>query len=116
MHSIFSLILGGVIAAQPALDARIASSKAQHPEAFARVSAAVARASDLDRAKRGNFASMSPLLRAAGPDAGPALVEPLLHPERFAMPAEKSARIALRAGLIEAAGALSDPSMAPLWR
>jgi hypothetical protein len=59
---------------------------------------------------------MSPMFRAIGPDAGPALLEPLVHPERFTMPKEESARIAVRAGLIEAAGALSIADAAPIWR
>lgn len=118
MHSLVLsfVLLATPIATQPTLDANIASSKIHHPETFARVSSIMSRASELDQRKRGPFAAMGPMLRATGPDAGPALMEPLVHPERFTMPAEESARIALRVGLIEAAGALADPNAAPLWK
>ncbi len=97
-------------------DTTIAAERVRHPVAFSRVASVIKSADSLDAQKRGRFAPMSPQLRAIGPDAGPALLEPLVHPERFAMPKEESAKIALRAGLIEAAGALSIADAAPLWR
>lgn len=99
-----------------AFDATIANERVRHPVAFSRVASVIKSADSMDAQKRGRFAPMTPQLRAIGPDAGPALIEPLVHPERFTMPKEESARIALRAGLIEAAGSLGDPSAAPLWR
>jgi hypothetical protein len=113
-HLLLVLVLFGAPIAS--IDRSILSAKSQHPETFARVASIVSRADKLDHHKRGPFASMGPMFRSLGPNAGPALMEPLLHPERFAMPKEERARVALRVGLIEAAGALSDPSAAPLWR
>lgn len=99
-----------------AFDATIANERVRHPVAFSRVASVIKSADSMDAQKRGRFVPMTPQLRAIGPDAGPALIEPLVHPERFTMPKEESARIALRAGLIEAAGSLGDSSAAPLWR
>jgi len=45
-----------------------------------------------------------------------ALLEPLVAPQRFTMPTSETARIALRAGLLEAAGDLKDPAAAPVYR
>jgi len=117
MHSVvLSLVLLAAPIATQNFDAQIASSKIHHPETFTRVSSIVSKASELDQKKRGRFAPMTPMFRALGSDAGPALIEPLVHPERFTIPSEESARISLRAGLIEAAGSLADPANASLWR
>lgn len=101
---------------QISFDSTIAAERVRHPVAFSRVASVIKSADEADRNKRGRFAPMSPMFRAIGPDAGPALLEPLVHPERFTMPKEETARIAVRAGLIEAAGALSISDAAPLWR
>lgn len=106
-------------AAHARLDAGIAKARRDSPAAFGDVAAIVARADALDHAKRGRFYPMTPLLRDATrgrPGASLALLEPLLFPERFTMPASESARIALRAGLIEASGDLRDPAAAPVYR
>ena len=134
LHKVFVVAIVGAIAtnagaAQPSLldvpltaatraplAQAIAADKAKNPQAFARVSAIVSSAPELDRRKRGRYAPIGSMLRALGPTARLALLEPLVHPERFVMPAEDSARVALRAGLIEAAGATGDASAAPLWR
>jgi hypothetical protein len=108
--------LDAPIARATQFDATIANERVRHPVAFSRVASVIKSADSMDAQKRGRFAPMSPQLRAIGPDAGPALLEPLVHPERFAMPKEETAKIALRAGLIEAAGSLGMTDAAPLWR
>jgi hypothetical protein len=108
--------LDAPIARATQFDGAIAVERVRHPVAFSRVASVIKSADSMDAQKRGRFAPMSPQLRAIGPDAGPALLEPLVHPERFTMPKEESAKIALRAGLIEAAGSLAMTDAAPLWR
>ena len=117
---VFSLALAGSVAAAPAsLDASVARARREAPATFAGVASVVARADALDRSKRGRFFPMTPLLRSVTrgrPNAALALLEPLVFPERFTMPISQSARIALRAGLIEASGDLRDPAAAPVYR
>jgi hypothetical protein len=106
-------------AARARLASSIAAAHARDPGVFATVRDVVAHADALDHHKQGRFFPMAPLLRGAvrgHPGAAMALLEPLLAPERFAIPRSASARVALRAGLLEAAGDRRDPAAAPVFR
>ncbi len=101
------------------LSVSMAAAHARDPAMFDAVRAIVSRADELDHHKRGRFYPMTPLLRGtthghAG--AAMALLEPIASPDRFPMPRSETARIALRAGLIEAAGDAKDPNAAPVLR
>ncbi len=105
--------------ARARLETAITAARAHEPATFDAVRTIVTRADELDRQKRGRFYPMTPILRGvthghAG--SAMALLEPLVAPERFTMPRSESARIALRAGLIEAAGDQKDPAAAPVYR
>lgn len=103
-----------------ALARAIAAAKLDAPQVASGVETLTARADELDRRKRGRFAAMTPLFRGLVRDAQghPALLllEPLIFPERFTQPQSPTAVIALRAGLIEAAGDLKDAAAVPLYR
>jgi hypothetical protein len=101
------------------LEANIQSAHARDAATFDAIKSVVAQADALDRQKRGRFYPMTSLLRGVvrgHPNAAMALLEPLVAPQRFTMPSSESARIALRAGLLEAAGDLKDPAAAPVYR
>src|SRR5438445_5215964 len=105
--------------ARSRLETSIQSARARDATTFDAVRGVVARADALDHEKRGRFYPMTSLLRGvvrghAG--SAMALLEPLVAPERFTMPHSDSARIALRAGLLEAAGDSKDPAAAPVYR
>jgi hypothetical protein len=105
--------------ARAQLVASIAAAHGRDAGAFESVRTVVARADALDHTKQGRFYPMTALLRGvtrghAG--AALALLEPIVEPEHFTMPASSSARIALRAGLIEAAGDKKEPAVAPVFR
>ncbi len=104
--------------ARARLEASITTARSHEPQAFDTVRAIVARADDLDHQKRGRFYPMAALLRGStrGRQAAMALLEPIVSPERFTMPHVESARIALRAGLIEAAGDQKEQVAAPVFR
>jgi len=105
--------------ARTRLEASIQSARTRDAATFDAVRGVVAQADALDHRKRGRLYPMTPLLRGvARGHAGSAmaLLEPLVAPQRFAMPQSESARIALRAGLLEAAGDLKDPAAAPVYR
>ena len=106
-------------ASRARLETSIALARSREPSTFDAVRDLVAHADALDHRKQGRFVAMGPILRGttrghAG--AAMALLEPLVAPERFAMPASESARVALRAGLIEAAGDTRDAAAAPVYR
>jgi hypothetical protein len=96
------------------LAARIQSARQQHPDRFRALHAVTARAARLDAGKRGRLAPISPMLRALGPEA----LLPMLELIAFEAPARGTLRDtawrALRAGLLEAVGALRDPSARPV--
>jgi hypothetical protein len=101
------------------LEASISSARGRDSGAFDVVGSVVARADALDRQKHGRFYPMSALLREATrgrTGATLALLEPLLAPQRFVLPQTPSALIALRAGLIEAAGDGKELAAAPVFR
>jgi hypothetical protein len=105
--------------ARAQLESAIVSAHARDAGAFDAVRSVVARADELDHQRRGRFYPMATLLRGttrgrAG--AAFALLEPLIEPQHFAMPQSDSARIALRAGLLEAAGDRKEPAAAPVFR
>lgn len=105
--------------ARARLQTSITAAHAREPATFDAVRAIVARADELDQHKQGRLYPMTPLLRGVthGHAASSmALLEPLVAPQRFTMPSSEPARIALRAGLIEAAGDLKDPAAAPVFR
>lgn len=105
--------------ARTRLEASIHSAHARDVATFDAVRGVVAHADELDHQKRGRFYPMTSLLRGVvrgHPGSAMALLEPIIAPQRFTMPASESARIALRAGLLEAAGDLKDPAAAPVYR
>lgn len=110
-NSLVSVAIGADV--RKALDAAITADKVAHPDAFRTVANVVASADARDRRKRGLYAATAPLLHEVSLMA---LLEPLAFPERFSMPTGDAARISLRAGLLEAAGALRDAKAAPLFR
>lgn len=97
-------------------------ARTEVPSVFAAVKGVVARADQFDAKRRGRYFALTPQLRdlarsAQGkPGVALALLEPVVHPERFVMPTKESALVSLRAGLIEAAGDLKDPLVAPVLR
>lgn len=101
------------------LEAHIQTAHTRDAAIFDAVKSIVAQADALDHQKRGRFYPMTSILRGVvrgHPGSAMALLEPLVAPERFTMPRSESARIALRAGLLEAAGDLKDPAAAPVYR
>jgi len=101
------------------LQTSIAQARARDATAFDAVRGIVAHADALDHKRRGRFFPMTAVLRGTlrgRANAELALLEPLISPERFTLPTSDSARIALRAGLIEAAGDAKDPAAAPVFR
>jgi hypothetical protein len=110
-NSLVSVAIGSSVRTN--LDTEITAERKAHPEAFQAVAAVIASADARDLKKRGLYAATAPLLHNVSLLA---LLEPLAFPERFSMPSREAARISLRAGLLEAAGALRDPKAAPLFR
>ena len=105
--------------ARARLETNIAQARTREPSTFDAVRSVVAHADELDRRKQGRFAPMGPIFRGIArghAGAAMALLEPLVAPERFSLPSSDSARIALRAGLLEAAGDQRDPAAAPVFR
>ena len=105
--------------ARTRVEASIQSAHARDAATVDAVKRIVSRADELDHQKRGRFYPMTSLLRGVvrgHSGAAMALLEPLVAPERFTMPTSDSAKIALRAGLLEAAGDLKDPAAAPVYR
>jgi len=101
------------------LAASIAAAHARDSGVFDSVRTVVSRADALDHMKRGRFYPMTVLLRGVTRNhagAALALLEPIVAPERFTMPNSPSALIALRAGLIEAAGDKKELTAAPVFR
>lgn len=122
-RSFFILLFSLTAAAQgfdrAALERSVKQARTEAPEVFSRVRAVVAQADTLQRQSRGRLFPFPARFRAVThrqPGAAFALAEPLFAPERFPMPVVPEARLALRAGLLEAAGSLHEPSLAPLYR
>jgi hypothetical protein len=104
--------------ARSRFESAIVTAKARDNHPFTTVASIVAHADALDHEKRGRFYPMTSLLRGSTrgqATAALALLEPVIAPERFTMPQSESARIALRAGLIEAAGDKKEPLAAPIY-
>lgn len=97
-----------------ALLSRIAKARTEKPEAFVKVRGVVDLVPQLDRTRRGRFASISRQLKAIGADG----IAPMLEMLAVEGPARgqltDSGWVALRVGLIEAVGMHRDPSAAPV--
>ncbi len=92
----------------------IATARSEHPDAFKGLAELRDALPELDAAKRGRFAPMTPALKAVGRMS----IYPLL--EELAFSAEpqgdltNSAWLSWRVGLIEAVGSMRDPRAAPV--
>jgi len=97
-----------------ALTTSIEAAKKVHPEAFDSVRALSARAAEYDASRRGRMTPMGPRFKALGANALFAMLDVVAvdAPKRGDMP--DTAWIALRAGLIEAIGALRDSRARPV--
>lgn len=112
----------GVALAPSALDAKsrqsladaIADAKTKRPAAFARVGSLRLKMAELDEKKRGRLASVSPILKAMGPDALMPMLEELAFEATPRGKLTDSAWLAWRVALLEAVGALRDPRSAPV--
>jgi len=101
-------------AARVALMAAIAEARSRVPAAFAAIADLRSRLPDLDAARRGPIAPVTPLLRSLGPDAlMPMLAELALDALPRGALAD-AAWTAWRSGLIEAVGALRDTRAEPV--
>ncbi len=100
--------------AQQDLTARIAKARAKHPGAFKRVLDVVSRVPELDKRRRGPFATITLGLKGIGPDALMPMLEMLAvnGPARGKM--TPTAWTTLRVGLIEAVGIQRDPVAEPV--
>ena len=98
------------------LRAEVARARRETPQAFAALEEAIGRVEVLDSRKRGTLASVSPLFTQLGPQALWPMVERIAFDASLAQPARASAQLALKVGLVEAAGALKDPRLLPLWK
>lgn len=106
----------GVALAPSALDAKsrkgladdIADAKRNRPAVFARVGSLRLKMAELDDEKRGRLASVSPILKAMGPEALMPMLEELAFDAAPQGKLTDSAWLAWRVGLLEALGALRD--------
>lgn len=102
---------------QAVLQEQVARARLETPEAFTRLDVAAARVEVLDARKRGMLAPVSPALKDLGREALWPMVERLAFAtERLRQPSTEPARLALKVGLVEAAGELRDARLAPLWK
>lgn len=116
---VFSLGASAQSFDRAALERSVKQARAESPAVFSRVQQVVSEADALQRRARGRLFPFPSRFRAVTrkqPGAAFALAEPLFAPERFQLPVSPEARLALRAGLVEAAGSLREPSLAPLYR
>ncbi|MBX7114816.1 MAG: hypothetical protein K1X64_10870 [Myxococcaceae bacterium] len=108
------------VASKEHIAAVLGLAKLEAPRVATAVAAIVKRADTFDQKRRGRFFPMGPMLRQAarGATGHPALLllEPVIFPERFVRPQSPSAQVALRAGLLEAAGNFKDDLAAPVYR
>lgn len=97
-----------------ALQAAIASARAQNPAIFTRLADLPAVAADMDARKRGPLAPIAPRLKSLGPHALLPMLELLAFeaPERGEL--TDSAWTAMRASLLEAVGRLRDSRAEPV--
>ncbi|GHG94051.1 hypothetical protein [Comamonas sp. JC664] len=100
------------------LQEQIARARRTQPQAFLRFTIAASRVDALDAKKQATLAATAPGLRALGPEALWPMVERLAFPaqDKASLPMRESARLALTVGMVEAAGALRDVRLAPLWQ
>lgn len=97
------------------LEKEIARAKQVNPGAFSRVARVAQEAETLDARKRGRLAPISPILKRMGSEALWPMVERIAFKAEGG-PESESAKLALDVGLIEAAGALRDERLAPVWK
>jgi len=108
------LILLWLALAGGSIDSQIVAARQRHPAAFVRVERVLADVATLDAEKRGSLAVIGPRLHALGRQALWPLADEVLT-GRAGRGLPPSARLALEVGVIEAAGALRDERLAPLW-
>jgi hypothetical protein len=96
------------------LERRIASARAAHPDAFAAVAALRAELPQLDAYKRGRLPSITPALKALGPDALMAMLEEIAVDADPRGDLTDTAWLGWRVALLEAVGSLRDPRSAPV--
>jgi hypothetical protein len=99
---------------QTDLFAKIATARVKNPVAFKRVAEVVSRVPELDKQRRGPFATITLGLKRIGPDALMPMLEMLAvnGPPRGNM--TPTAWTTLRVGLIEAVGIQRDPVAEPV--
>jgi len=95
-----------------ALRQEITVARERIPRVFEAVQAVRQELPALDRAKRGRYAIVTPLLRSLGPEALLPMLEALLDEPDAAL--GDTARIAWRVGLLEAVGRLRDARSVPV--
>ncbi len=83
---------------------QVEEARLQHPDHFAAVQRIVREAPELDRKKRGRLAPFPAMLKRLGTEADAAMLEVLLLNGPDHSDWKETARIGLRAGLIEALG------------
>jgi len=100
-----------------ALREHITRARRENPGAFIRFDQAAAQVDALDARKQGTLAATGPGLKALGPEALWPMVERLAFPPRdkALLPTREPAQLALTVGMVEAAGALRDARLHPLW-
>jgi hypothetical protein len=92
----------------------ISLARTKHPTVFAQARDVALNAGKMDAMKRGRFAPIKQYFRALGPDALLPMLEMIAIDGPQTSGLKPTARIALRAGLIEAVGALRDPRSMPV--
>lgn len=96
---------------------RIGKARAERPAAFRNVDDVLSAVPELDRRKRGRFATISRELAALGPDALMPMLERLAVDGPARGKLTDTAWLTLRMGLIEAVGMRRDPVAVPvLWK
>jgi hypothetical protein len=102
---------------RPELWEYVERARQETPEAFTRLEAATERAHRLEARKRGTLANVSHVFKELGPEALWPMVERLAFSSgKASRPGDDAARLALKVGLLEAAGELRDVRLAPLWK
>jgi hypothetical protein len=96
------------------LDSEIRAARRARPGVFDAARRVAAHAGDADAHKHGRLAPLSLRFQTLGPQALPALLHLAAFERGAPPPLSASARVALRAGLVEAIGAARDPLARPV--